>query len=349
MFSGSSMIALAAVNVIRKDPGFIVGPISKLLGWLLNLVFNVVYTISPNNALGFSIIALTVLVRCCMIPLAFKQQKSMFIMQKIQPDIKKIQDKYKERASSDPEIQKKMNMEMQKLYSKHGYNPFSGCLPMIIQLPIFIALYYILQNPYQFIESLKNMYTELGYAIINAKSFGSYESFSDFISSVPDIGAMIPKSMGDIIIDGSEEGMANLGKLMSKFSESQWDFIRGVVPSIEELYQNKFNAEYFYGINLTERVGLSFPKVLIPIASGVTTFFSGWLMTRRNKAADAAMASQQRVMNIAMPLFMAYITSTIPGGVGVYWITSNLFQICQQIFINKHYEKKMSKEKEASK
>lgn len=57
---------------------------------------------------------------------------------------------------------------------------------------------------------------------------------------------------------------------------------------------------------------------------------------------DPSMKTQQRIMNTVMPLFMFYITSTIPGGVGIYWITSNVFQICQQILINKYYENKMS-------
>lgn len=347
MFSGGSFIALAAVNVVQKDPGIIVRPISWILGVVLNVVFNLVYILTSNNALGFSIIALTILVRCCMLPLAFKQQKSMFIMQKIQPEIKKIQDKYKEKASSDPEVQKKMNMEMQKLYGKHGYNPFSGCLPMLIQLPIFISLYYILQNPYQFIHHIQEIYTALGNIMLTAGNF------DEVIKSVPGIFDMIPDSLRDpvtgFVLDSSEVGMSNLAKLMNKFSLDQWSFIQEQIPAVADSLKTKMEMEYFFGISLTERVGLSFPKVLIPIISGITTFFSGWLMTRRNTNMDPAMKTQQKIMNTTMPLFMAYITSTIPGGVGIYWITSNIFQICQQLFINKYYDKKMANEEGASK
>lgn len=332
MFLYSSF--LAAVNVVQKDPGIIVKPISMILGFFLNLVFNFVYIITSNNALGFSIITLTILVRCCMLPLAFKQQKSMFIMQRIQPEIKKIQDKYKSKASSDPEIQRKMNMEMQKLYSKNGYNPFSGCLPLIIQLPIFISLYYILQNPYQFINHIQQIYTQLGEIMLSA------DNFENVLTNVPGIYDMVPESLRPF--DMTE--MANLAKLMNKFSLEQWSYIQDSIPAVTEMLGTKINVEYFFGISLTERVGLSFPKILIPIISGVSTFLSSWLMTRRNTNVDPAMKTQQRVMNTAMPLFMAYITSTIPGGVGIYWITSNIFQICQQLFINKYYDKKMAKE-----
>lgn len=338
MFSFSSFFAVAAANIVQKDPGIIVGPISKILGFFLNLVFGFVNIFTSNNALGFSIITLTVLVRCCMLPLAFKQQKSMFIMQKIQPEIKKIQAKYKE-MGSDPELQKKMNMEIQKLYGKHGYNPFSGCLPLLIQLPIFISLYYILQNPYQFINHIQGIYNELGEVMKSA------DNFAEVIKNVPGLFNMIPESLRPF--DFSE--MANLAKLMNKFSPEQWGYIKENIPDVSNMLEIKTQIEYFFGINLTERVGLSFPKVFIPIISGVSTFLSSWLITKRNKNIDPAMKNQHRVMNTAMPLFMAYITSSLPGGVGIYWITSNIFQICQQLFINHYYDKKMANEEGMSK
>ena len=140
-------------NVIPDEPGFIVGPISWVLGVILNFVFNVVYFITENFSLGITIIVVTIIARVLMLPLSFKQQKSMVVMRKIQPEIKKIQDKYKD-DMADPEVKRKMNTEMQKLYSQNNYNPLSGCLPLLIQLPIFIALYYIMQNSYAFIDTI---------------------------------------------------------------------------------------------------------------------------------------------------------------------------------------------------
>jgi YidC/Oxa1 family membrane protein insertase len=62
-------------------------------------------------------------------------------------------------------------------------------------------------------------------------------------------------------------------------------------------------------------------------------------MQRKNKPTDAAMIQQQRIMNIVMPLMMAWITTSLPGGIGIYWITSNLFQVIQQVVLNRHFEK----------
>lgn len=323
-------------NVIQKDPGFIVGPISAILGFVLNIVFNFVYMFTVHHSLGLSIILLTIIVRVCMLPLAFKQQKSMFVMQKIQPEIQKIQNKYKDKAS-DPEIQKKMNMEMQKLYSKHNYNPFSGCLPMIVQLPIFISLYYVMQNPYQFISVIEDIYNQLGELIMQ------FDGYIDLIK--PYAFEMVPDSLRPFDI----ADIHNLQKLMNKFSVDEWNTIKAAVPSISGLLEQKASIEYFLGMNLTEKVGYTFPKVLIPIFSGLTTYLSSWLITRRSGTTDSAMKTQQNIMNITMPLFMAFITTGLPGGVGLYWITSNVFQIVQQIILNKVYGDRAKKEEGSTK
>lgn len=92
------------------------------------------------NSYGLAIVALTVLIRLALWPLNAQQTKSMKAMQAIQPKLKAVQDKFKD----DPQ---KMQAELMKLYSENKFNPFSGCLPMLIQLPIFIALYGALMSP----------------------------------------------------------------------------------------------------------------------------------------------------------------------------------------------------------
>ncbi|MCL2665778.1 MAG: YidC/Oxa1 family membrane protein insertase, partial [Defluviitaleaceae bacterium] len=108
---------------VQKDPGFIVGPISTVFGFIIDFFFNIAYALTANNSLGISIILLTIVVRCLMLPLGIKQQKSMIAMQKLNPEIQKIKAKYG--GNKDPEIQKKMNAEMQALYAKHKVNPLS--------------------------------------------------------------------------------------------------------------------------------------------------------------------------------------------------------------------------------
>lgn len=322
---------LAVARNVMKDPGVIVGPIAWILGHVIDFFFNIIYSLGIHaNSLGISIILLTIFTRCLMIPLSYKQQKSMFKMQALAPELKKIQSKYKD-SMSDPEIQRKMQMETQKLYSENNVSPFSGCLPMIIQLPIFFGLYHVMQNPFKYIEVINQVYSQLSTIVLTAAQSNStvLELVKHFgeLASVP-VGTSIDVNLFNRIINilGPEE----VGQLKTAIASVDFDTV----------CQSKDAIEYFMGLNLTETVGFALtPKLIIPILSGLTTFLSSWLMTKRNVPTDPAMKSQQRIMNITMPLMMAWITTSLPGGIGIYWIVSNIFQLCQQFFLNKHFEK----------
>ncbi|WP_250278156.1 YidC/Oxa1 family membrane protein insertase [[Clostridium] colinum] len=323
-------------NFIEKDPGFIVGPISKLLGIIINFVFKIVYTITTEHSLGFTIILFTIIVRLLLLPLNYKQQKSMYIMQKIQPEMKKIQDKYK--GNKDPEVAKKMQLEMTKLYSKHNYNPIGGCLPIFIQLPIFIALYFIMKNAYLFVTDIGNLYTQIANQILSTPNYAEV--------MVPIVAPLVPRGM---TIDISL--LPDMLKAINKFSPSDWEALQAGLPSLDisNLLAQKASIEYFLGINLAETVGLSFPKVLLAILSGATTFLSSWVMSRNNKSDDPTLKMQQKIMNIVMPLMMTFFTISIPCGVAIYWIVGNLVQIIQQIFLSKYCIKKFEQQGLATK
>ncbi len=101
------------------------------------LVF--LYNIIPGHDLGIAIIALTVLIKVIFLPLSLKTLKSQKKMQEIQPKIKEIQEKFKD----DKQAQ---GQAMMQLYKESNYNPLSGCLPLLIQLPILLAVYRVLIN-----------------------------------------------------------------------------------------------------------------------------------------------------------------------------------------------------------
>ncbi|MDR2073015.1 MAG: membrane protein insertase YidC [Spirochaetaceae bacterium] len=117
---------------VANTSGFL-GPLETLLKWLLMLFYRVI----PNY--GVAIILLTLLVKVLMFPLTKKGSESTLRMQALSPKIKEIQDKYKDNPT-------KMNAEMAELYKKEGYNPVAGCLPMILQIPIFFAMYNLFNN-----------------------------------------------------------------------------------------------------------------------------------------------------------------------------------------------------------
>lgn len=108
--------------------------IANFLGSILKFIFELI------GNYGVSIIVFTIIVKLILMPLMIKQTKSTFAMSEINPKIKEIQAKYKNK----PE---KQNEEIAKLYKESGFNPLAGCLPLLIQMPILMGLFYVFRNP----------------------------------------------------------------------------------------------------------------------------------------------------------------------------------------------------------
>lgn len=126
------------------------------LAQLLVGLHDLVVPVFGPYAWGWGIILLTLLVRVVLLPLAIKQTTSMRAMQGLQPEIKRIQAKYKTDrsvAKSDPEkfreSREKQQAELQSLYKDRGVNPAAGCLPLVAQMPVFFALFSVLRSPDQ--------------------------------------------------------------------------------------------------------------------------------------------------------------------------------------------------------
>jgi len=88
---------------------------------------------------GASIIGLTVVVRAAILPLTFRQVRSMQALQRLQPEMKRIQERYKD-------DKQRQQQEMMKFYQEHGVNPLASCLPLLLQLPFFLSLFYLLRS-----------------------------------------------------------------------------------------------------------------------------------------------------------------------------------------------------------
>ena len=115
--------------------------ISDPLQKFFYLIHSGVHTLIPNNniSFGLAIIVFTIIIRVILLPLSIKQTKSTAKMGAIGPEVKKIQEKYKK----DPQ---KSQQEVMKFYKESGVNPMGGCLPMIVQMPILFALFYVFNN-----------------------------------------------------------------------------------------------------------------------------------------------------------------------------------------------------------
>lgn len=132
---------------MREALSFLIDPLQAILTWFHD-------TLGVSWAI--SIILLTIIVRVVLIPLTVKQFTSMRAMQKIQPKMKEVQQKYKD-------DKQKLNEELMKLYKEHKVNPFGSCLPLLLQMPIFMALYFMLvsqpfesDNSFLWISNIKD-------------------------------------------------------------------------------------------------------------------------------------------------------------------------------------------------
>ena len=125
--------------------GSIFDPVYNFFGTILAFFYGLV----PN--LGVSIILLTVVVMLALFPLTAKQAKAMMHMQRAQPEIKKLQAKYKNDRA-------KLNEEVMKFYQENKINPLAGCLPLLVQMPIFLALFRVMREPYKYIPAGSTCY-----------------------------------------------------------------------------------------------------------------------------------------------------------------------------------------------
>jgi YidC/Oxa1 family membrane protein insertase len=323
--SGSSFL----LSQIEKDPSGIIGYISTFLGYILNFFFEISRFLMSPGSLGFAIIMLTIVARVLMFPLGIKSQHSMAITQRLTPEVNKIKKKYGD--TKDPELTRKMNMEVQALYSKSGSNPLLGCLPLLITLPIFIALFALLKHSYLYVGELNKLYANIADVLKEGFNYGAYVGDK--------ITPMVPKDMwasGQLMMDTK-----TLSMFVNKFSLLDWNGIKENVPQIvsklSPLLDEKLRVESLFGINLIDSAGLTFPKIIIPLMTAAATFLSSFISNKQNKNIDPSQKTMQLVMLVGMPVMMFFMTTGAAVGVGIYWITSSLFQAGQQWILGLYY------------
>lgn len=333
----ASLFGAGAGNVLlaaTKSPGVIVGPFAKLLGAIYNVLFNVVYGISPAGSLAVTIILFTILVRLVLVPLMVKQHKSTYMMQKIQPEMTKIQNKYKNK--NDPQSQQKMAMEIQKLQKDNGVSLMGGCLPMLIQLPILYAMFYIFQQAFNYVDVIGVLYNQI----------------TDIFMSIPveaRVEVLKPIALAhSMSMDLAVE--ADMFNLVNVLTKADWATILSTVGTefstlLAPLAETKIAIEYFLGISLVNKAGWGFPGIIIPIAAGLTTYLSTKISMSRQKESQKGSSMEKTAdtmstMTYIMPIFMAWMCISFPAALGIYWTASNLIQMLQQVVLNKIFDKK---------
>lgn len=331
-------LGFTLLGMIETEPGFIIGPISIFFGAIINFIFNITAVITPVGVLGISIIIMNIVVRTLMLPMHFKMYKNTTKMQALKPEMDTIREKYKD--AKDPELKRKMNIEIQQLYSKNNVNMFASCLPMLVLMPIFFALMYIMRQSFLFIDDIGTIYSQLSYALI-----GAFDTTEGFVAVMRNI--ILPRIPTGMAIEMTY--VSDLNRAVAVFTPADWQQIFShlsgdTLANVQQLYNAKNSMESFLGINLVAVSGLSWPGVVMPVLSAATSFITAWMMQINNK--NAAAMPGQKLMLFVFPLMMGFFTINISAGVGLWWTASNVYQIGQQYFITKYYNSEKYKQKE---
>ncbi|MFE0487776.1 membrane protein insertase YidC [Streptomyces griseoaurantiacus] len=245
---------------------FITTPVS----WVIvqfHTVYGAIFGADTGWAWGLSIVSLVILIRICLIPLFVKQIKATRAMQTLQPEMKKIQERYKNDKQRQSE-------EMMKLYKETGTNPLSSCLPILAQSPFFFALYHVLNG------------------IATGKTIGVID--------------------GDLL-DSARKAHIFGAPLAAKFMDSS--------DKVEAL-----------GATLTDvRVVTA---VMIVLMSFSQFYTQRQLMTKNvDTTVKTPFMQQQKMLMYVFPVMFAVFGINFPVGVLVYWLTTNVWTMGQQMYV----------------
>lgn len=321
--------------MVLTKAGSILGPIATVLGYVMDILFRFTSSFGVFNV-GLCIILFTIVMKTLMIPLTIKQQKTTKLMSVMNPEIQAIQKKYK--GKSDQESMQRQNVEIQAVYEKYGTSMTGGCLPLLIQMPILLALYRVIYNIPAYVPSVRVYFDNVVTPLMGQ---------ADYAQKLQEITNIATACGGKL--DKYDFTNANrLVDMLYKFSTSQWGELQALFPAISDVIgQNAAVVERmntFLGLNMAEAPGWvpSFAWI-IPVLAAVSQWFSTKLMSgnQPSTSADAEnpMAQSMKTMTTTMPLFSAFICITMPAGLGIYWIATSVVTIIQQLIVNAYMDK----------
>ena len=319
--------------VATKVGGFL-GPFAEILGLIMDAIFRFTSLFGVMN-IGVCIILFTLIVKVLMFPLTVKQQKFSKMNTVMQPELQAIQKKYK--GKSDQESMMKMNVETKAVYEKYGVSMTGGCLQLVIQLPILLALYQVIYHIPAYVNSVGSVFYDITDKLLGTVG-GNLQTLAGQLNEFATAHSV---SMSMISNFATEPTNSKVVDFLYKLNPAQWQLLQDQYPVIEtssiELIE-RMNS--FLGINLatTPWQGLM-PNIgwILPVLAGLSQWYSTRLMSStQNLSDDNPSASMMKQMNIMMPLMSVFFCFTLPSGIGIYWIAQSVFMIIQQWIINRH-------------
>ena len=302
---------------IEDSSGFMVA-IGKFLNWITKYLGGSFYIIG--------ICEFAILIELLMIPFAIRQQKNSIKQAKLRPKEMAIRNKYKGR--NDQKTQQQVQREIQELYQRENFSPLSGCLPLLLQMPILIILYRIVIDPLHYVLGLSsNLSGALGTYYTTAKAAGGLGFTSAPSSS---IGIISNISRGDLQGLNSFKYFTNSSDIF-KALDGAWD-------KMPNFNIGKFN------FGLTPSFSNFNILLLVPVLTFVVYFFSMKLNRKfgyqpgqatPGQPVDRQTACSNTMMDVTMPLMSTFFTFIVPAIIGVYWIFRSILGVLKQFIMSK--------------
>ncbi len=324
--------------------------LGSMFGYLLYGCYKVMF-----SNFGLAMILFTILTRLLMFPMTINQQKSTAKMQRLQPRIKEIQDRYK----NDKE---RMNNELMALYQRENYNPSSGCLPMLIQFPIFMGLYYALRAPLTHtfhyatdkINSLINFllpadraadyYKEI-YLIEKIRSLKLGGSLNDittrlYLEFSGTVGNIVNAVSGSDVVSSGDFASNPIASAAGNMSYSNGDLLTqaaDLAPTVEKI--NKVSESFnFLGLDLLATPTQDKRNMIIVVLVFIASVGGMWLSNKINGVKNnQAGGCSPMTMGIGMGLFSAFISYSVPAALGFYWMLGSLISPLQTWIVQKFF------------
>jgi len=311
---------------------------SNIFGYVLNFIYELI------KNYGLAIILFSILLKILLLPLTIKQQKTLKKSQKIQAELKVIQERYK----NDPE---KLNQEMMALYKRENMSPFSGCLSSIIQLILLLAMFYLVRNPLTYMKKVD------ANLINKYKEKISLELGENSVSTAyPEIS--IVKYINNKI-DAKEEKIENEESAEKENIERENDIETEVVEEKEELAldEDLYINMNFLGLDLSNIPKENYKDVkvfIIPVLYIISSFISIRLTQKQtdnpvkekveenNKEKSLEKIEQEEMtaqmsksMTWMMPILAVSVSVIAPLGLALYWLVNNILMIAERVIIDK--------------
>ena len=333
--------------ILTQATGIIMGPITWLLGTIFNAIYNLFFAMGVES-IALSIVLFTIFVRLILFPFNLKTTKSSKIQQHLRPEFNKITKKYK--GKRDQQSMIAQQRETRELQEKYGIKMSQGCLTALIQLPVFIGLYNVIQNVPAYVFRVRELFKPIAVAIFNSANSSSVISqfateqklrlttkaveFASATSATSGTGKAGLNYIIDVLYKCNTDQLTKLGE---KFSSNPQ-----VANLISEKSQSISNVNhFFFGINLSEAPGLKLSiALIIPIVAFLCQFLA-MKVTPMQETGDPQQDAQMRTMRktmYIMPIFSFFITAISPAGLGIYWATSAFVSFLITVLTNVYYD-----------